>query len=517
MRRFYLVPILAVALCAAPPARAEVTAPEVYAALQDLARALDGTPSAEQFPGADRIVLRQLAFTHSTGLKISFGPLTLGETSDGAVLMTLPDRFDLIVQPTRRFNPAAARQVVFSVAMPGFQARIGALEPADTRFDLQASSVSVTLDRIEPALAAGQSLDVAVAAADLALSWHQALRGSAGSGQAVLTLGTLHGDLTYAVPADQGGITSGDLAADLAGLTSDFVFLLPDATGADPGADPGRDIAVLLEMLDKGAFIRLSATTGAVSASGNVTEPGGTPITLAAAVGGARGALDFDRDRLEYLTWLGPGSLRMQGDFPDPAVRDMGLAWQVYRTRLTLGIGTLVDTQPWSFGFELGGLAFSDPLWAAIDPKAALSHDPATAVLDLSGSFALDPVVLTPQGRRAPGEDLPFRALSLALDKVLLAALGVEITATGALEFDFSAVRSPADDPIPSGNLGFVTRGASALIDRLAAGALISADQVSSLRMGLLFLGRAGTAPDTLETRMEFREGGFWLNGQKIR
>jgi hypothetical protein len=519
MRLFPVLP-LCTALVAAVPVGAEITAAELYAALNGLAAQADGTLSARPQASPGRLVLGDLTFTHRDGTRVILGPLTLIETPDQAVIATLPERFDLTVLPAHSLSPGVAKQVVFKVAMPGFEARIAGLDPDNAGITVKAASVSVTLDRVEPALPTGQSLAFALAAADLALSWETGQDADLDRLKAAADLGTIHADLSYLLLDPRAGRSKGEAVFDLAGLTARVDAALPPQEAMRDRPE-GRDAADILQVLGLGARLSLSAGTGPFALTGTVEEPasagGSGPIRFEAATEDMGASLAFDAASIELHDHLGKGRFRIQGRLPDQPIDDIGLLWDGYRSSLSLGLGTLVDPQPWRLEIELLGLGLSDQLWSLADPKSALPHDPATAIVKLSGSFAADPRALEPGGWHR-GEDMPMAALSLALDKVLLAALGVEITATGAVDLDFSKVKAPEDVPEPLGRLSLVTKGANALIERLSTSGLLGPEELQSLRFGLLFIGRAGAAPDTLETTMEFGAGGaFSLNGQRIK
>lgn len=519
MRLLPALPLCAL-LCATTPVAADITAPELYSALEGAARAAGGTLSARDQASPGKLVLREVTFADRDGTRIVFGPVTLTETPDRAVIVTLPERFDLTVLPAPRLAPGAVRQIVFTVAMPGIQARIRGLAAKDAGVEIKAASVSVTLDRVEPALPAGQSLSFALAAADLALVWDQAPRDGIERLTARADLGTGHADLSYLLLDPAKGRSRGEIVFDLAGLTAGMdVALPPELTG--PRSPEGRDAAEFLHVLGLGTKVDLSAATRAFALTGSVEEPSGAPdggpIRFEAQAESSGARLGIDATAIDYASSLGKGRLRITGKIPDQPLDDFGLSWDGYRSSLRVGLGTMVDPQDWSLGLDVLGLALSDQLWALADPKSALPHDPATLIVNLSGKYAADRKALAPGGWQT-GEDMPLSALSVALDKVLLSALGVEITADGALDLDFSAVKTPTDPPEPVGSVSMLIKGANALLERLSASGLLSAEELQSLRFGLLFIGRAGAAPDTLETTMEFGKGGsFTLNGQRIK
>ena len=91
------------------------------------------------------------------------------------------------------------------------------------------------------------------------------------------------------------------------------------------------------------------------------------------------------------------------------------------------------------------------------------------------------------------------------------------LTGSGGFGFDFTDMTTFDGAPLPSGKMSFVTIGANGLIDRLDRMGVLPEEDRTAARFGLLFLGRIEGGEDRLVTGIEFRDRGFYLNGQKIR
>ena len=91
------------------------------------------------------------------------------------------------------------------------------------------------------------------------------------------------------------------------------------------------------------------------------------------------------------------------------------------------------------------------------------------------------------------------------------------MTGSGGLSFDFTDLVTYPDVPRPEGKMSFVTTGANALIDRFEQLGLMSEDDLTAARFGLLFMGRIEGGADRLVTEIEFKDRSFVLNGQRIR
>ncbi|TAG15734.1 MAG: DUF2125 domain-containing protein, partial [Rhodobacterales bacterium] len=100
---------------------------------------------------------------------------------------------------------------------------------------------------------------------------------------------------------------------------------------------------------------------------------------------------------------------------------------------------------------------------------------------------------------------------------VLAKAVGVEVAAKGALTFDNDDLVTFEGVPAPSGNLNITIKGANGLIDNLIAMGLLPADEALMPRMMLGLFARPGAAADELTSVIEFKDGGLFANGQKLK
>ena len=79
------------------------------------------------------------------------------------------------------------------------------------------------------------------------------------------------------------------------------------------------------------------------------------------------------------------------------------------------------------------------------------------------------------------------------------------------------AVRQGAVDAAVVPIENSVEGGVNATIDRLSTLGVITDEDRTAASLALLFIGRIQGGADRLVTDLEFRDGGFFLNGQKIR
>lgn len=499
---------------------AEVTPDQLFQAWVDAAPALGGQLTARAVARGDRLVLDDLTLTAPTGARLKLGTVTLQRGAAGGVDILLPDRFEVTLDARPDRPQPGPKRLVFLVAAPEFVGHVRGIGPGDAGYTLTAPSLSVTLDRVQPAPPAPQHVGLTLALADLALDWQQAQTTAGAGATGRLTLGTLHGDFSYLLTDGPDPAGAGALALDVSDLAIGLeAFLTPAMAGPHP-PDLGQDFAAFVAEAGAGLLIDLRGDATALALSGQITPTGKVEVTFAADGADAGGMVRLAEARMDHASWLGPGSLSI--GLRDPGVPgwQYGLAWQDYRSGFGASFADPTADSPWNLLFRLSGLSLSPELWADLDPQGALPRDPASVVLDLAGLYALDPVVLTPGWAPAPGEALPMRSLTFELNQFLLDALGADLAATGGISLDFSATTGPGAQPgaapKTTGRMDILTRGATGLVDRLGRTGLVGDSEISSLRFLLLMLGRAGAQPDTLETTLEFRGGHTILNGQRL-
>lgn len=104
--------------------------------------------------------------------------------------------------------------------------------------------------------------------------------------------------------------------------------------------------------------------------------------------------------------------------------------------------------------------------------------------------------------------------MSLTVNKVAFNAAGASADVNGQLSFNDGDMSQP-----PVGELNGTFVGVNGLIDNLVAMGLVPQDQVMGAKMMMMMFAKPvdGQA-DTLETKLEFKEGGsIFANGQQVQ
>ena len=135
------------------------------------------------------------------------------------------------------------------------------------------------------------------------------------------------------------------------------------------------------------------------------------------------------------------------------------------------------------------------------DPSGAIPQDPISVVADISGMARLFVNLLAVDPSRL--DTPPGELRELTLNELRISAAGAELTGSGSATF------APGQMiPMPVGSVDLQLSGSNALLDAVQAAGIAPPQELAMVRGMLGAFTRPGAAPDTLETTIEFTEGG---------
>lgn len=366
------------------------------------------------------------------------------------------------------------------------------------------------------------------------------------------------GDLTYTGSADTAqvavhGIKSDDknvdlrLIAALAGLKStyhvtgtspqqadstssvDSVKLSIDATNPDgPGTFhaeasvaalvgngkmmmvPGMDLKNMSAALAAGYAVDSTLSYGATTFAFKFDQAPKSSASSGSLTGG-KVNVSMDKTHLQY----GGGStgLDMTVESSDSPIPSITLKMAESAFNFLLPVGKTDAPQDFALLTKLDGVSVNDEVWAMMDPKGVLPHDPATVILDLAGKGKwafdfLDPA----QAAKPPA--IPGELDALTLNQLEVKLVGADLTGTGAVTFDNNAGGMPK----PTGAVDLTLTGGNGLIDKVTKMGLVPQDQAMGARMMLGMFAKPGEGADTMTSKIEFKaDGSILANGQRIQ
>ena len=490
----------AIALMAAPAARADVTPQQVWDEVRALMEGYGQTVTvgAEEASG-DQLTVRDIVISFEMADATSsaaIGELRFVDVGDGTVEIVMPPEYRIVSRSEP--VPGEALEMEMLIAQTAMNVLVSG-DDAEKSYDFGGDSMSVRMT--------GKVADGAVAPFD-----------------ATVTLAAPDGD--YVVRTEDAGraiesrfdAASMDVTVNGSDPTTGETFAmsmsLQDMTSTSDGFLP-QDVS----MEDLPAALRaglraVGRMEYGASTFGVEGEMEGTQSRVAGTATG--GAFEFAFSP-EGLVYGGSGTgteMRMESsDIPLP-----DLTFAVEESDFRLAMPITATEEPGDFGLRttLRGLTLSESIWALVDPMSNIPRDPATVAFDIAGKgrwfidiLAPEPAAATP----APGqvEEVTLNALELNL-------AGAELTGSGAFTLDNTDTTTFDGMPRPEGKVDLRLVGGNRLLDTLVAMGLVPEDQAMGARMMLGLFARPGDGEDTLVSTIEVNpEGQVLANGQRLR
>lgn len=420
--------------------------------------------------------------------------ITLTEQDDGTVVVTMSEEFPITVTGPSS-DGAGEMSMTMAVRQTGLEMVVSGTPEAMT-YDMSAERYSLDLDNMtDGALTMSGSfalVNVAgsygVETADMqAISYEVAADAM---------------ELTLAVD-DQTDGTTFNLSGTVADLASaaDVVVPLPENTTPE---------TVLMDGLaGEGGY-----TFGAADLTFDVSQQG-MPVNGTIALTG--GSLDFvaSAESVGYSSLTSGLVIEGTSDMMPFPVR---VSLAEYGFDFLMPLSATDEPVDFALGINLTDLAVNEEIWAMIDPGAMLAHDPATLILDLTGTARLFADLADPAQAAAMAEmPVPGEVHSVSLNDLTVSIAGAQVTGAGGFTFDNSDTTTIPGVPRPEGKLEIQANGINALIDSLVQMGLLPEEQVMGARM-MLGLFTVPVGDDQLTSTIEVNaEGHVLANGQRLQ
>lgn len=386
-------------------------------------------------------------------------------------------------------RPAPASKLVVEAAALG-----GGAEDAPSVFDVTSDGLEITFDGAGAFAVAAAKLDVAQVAGG------SALRDAALAFEALDARGRRD-------PAGVEGEVDLNAASLRIAYTLSFDGInenVSDTTMRDVTLSASSDklgAASLTEFVALGGGAVVKATAGAMEGKSESRIDGqpGAVFNLASAESAFE--VEIAEGRARYA-----GEARaMTYDMPaspmtPPAQMDIG----AMKLQMSLPITRTEAPEPYAILIAVDRLAVGEPLWAMIDPGAAITRGPLDIAVDLGGEMQ----VLFDFGAETLGGP-PADLKTLDINGVTLAGLGVDAKATGALKIAGNAAQ-------PEGVIDVDLKGAFGLLDQIVAAGLLAPPEADFYKNLVRAYARE-EAPDHLVARIEAQGGGVTINGQRLQ
>lgn len=494
------------ALMSGSGAFAQVTPEEVWQNWQDLSTSYGQTITATSAArNGDTLKVEGVSITFSqdgTSVDGSIDKINFRDLGDGTVEVTMSDSYPIkmTVPAVEGEEGSTATDLTIKVSQPGLVIIAGG-STSETSYSFTAPSMGIKLTSIE-----GVDAGVVDATAEATLT---GVSGNylVGGDETAMTLASSFAAQSMAlavVGADketQSDVRITATVADLEGTTK----------GNFLGAEAMTDLAAALKagFNSEGSF-----SHGAVSFDVDVVDAGAPTKIMGSATSGNM-TFALDSSQLKYGTGNKDVSITVQSpDIPFPEVKV---------TYAELGFNVLMPVAktdaPADFAFltKIVDLSISDEIWGMLDPTGSLPHDPATLVIDTKGSVTLTTDLMDEAQMAALGETPPGEIHSLDVTELRANVAGAALTGAGSFTFDNTDLTTFEGVPAPTGKIDLKLIGGNGLMDKLVAMGLLSEEDVMGARMMLSMFANAGPGEDELNSTLEFKDKGFFANGQQLQ
>jgi hypothetical protein len=493
-----------IAILAANGAFADVTPEEVWQNWQDMATSQGQTVTSVS-------ATRDGDVLNVTGVAISY-------EKDGSSFSSKIDAIDFADNGDGTVGVTLADSTVMTFKAPAAADIEGDL-PTDMQLTMSQPGMELT------ASGTADALNYVFTAPTLSLKFEP-------TGDATAATGTVQADLTnasgsYLVEGDTAAkkITS-DFAADSLKISAsgkddakktDFTIIadIADIAGKTSGTFLGAaDMADIGKALKAGFMVNGSFSHGATSFSVNANEDG-KPTSVAGTSEGGDVAIEMNAAHLLYA--VGGKALALTVASADLPFPELKVGYQEAAFKLDMPVAKSDVPADFTLLSKLVGFTVSDEIWGMVDPAGSLPHDPATVIIDTKGKATMTADLFDEAAKLEDGTVPTPELNALDITEIKASAAGAELTGVGSFTFDNSDMTTFAGVPLPTGKLDIKLTGGNTLLDKIVAMGLLTQDDAMGYKMMVSMFANSAADKDEMTSTLEFKDKGFYANGQKLQ
>jgi Uncharacterized protein conserved in bacteria (DUF2125) len=486
-------------------AHAQVTPEEVWQNWQDMSASYGQTvQSTSATRDGDTLRVEGAAITMDDGagglVDAQLGQINFRDLGDGTVEVTMAESYPIKMTVPKTEDGSGPTNLTMLVSQPGMKMIAGG-NATETSYAATAPTLNVKIDEIEGVDAAAVDMNVDVTITGLDAKYLVAGSADAKSIDSTFGAASMAMVIKATNPEDASNVDMTVNIADLAGSTK----------GTFLGVAMMENMA---EALNAGFNAEGGFSYGKTTFDMNVTEAKGpTKVTGTAESGNITFALD--KTRMAY--GLGGKGMAMTVSGPEIPFPEVKVTYSEALFNLLMPVSKSDVPEDFAFTTKLIDFAISEDIWSMFDPTGNLPHDPATVIIDTKGKARLTVDITDTKATAALGDAPPGELHALELTELRASIAGAELTGTGALTFDNTDLTTFQGMPVPTGKIDLKLVGANTLLDKLIAMGLVPEDQAMGFRMMSGMFATVGEGPDTLTSTLEFKDKGFYANGQRLQ
>ena len=486
-------------------ANAQVTPEEVWQNWQDLSASYgQSIKSTSATRDGDTLRVEGAAIRMDDGAGGSFnadmGTLNFKDLGDGTVEITMADSYPISIKTPADAKTKRPIDEIITVTQPGMKIIAGG-SVTDTSYAISAPSMTINVD--EAATAAASTMDNNIDITLTGVEGNYLVSGAADtktidSSFAVKTMGLVVSAKDTAEPLDLN-------------LTANITDLAGNTKGTFLGLAAMENMA---QALKAGMNIDGGFSYGKTTFDMAVTDATGL-TKLAGTADSGNLTIAVDKSRLAY--GVGGKGMALTVSGPNIPFPELKITYAEALVNLLMPVSKSDVPEDFAFTTKLVDFAISDEVWAMFDPTGGLPHDPATIIIDTKGKAKLTVDITDEAQSAALGDAPPGEIHALDLTELKVKAAGAELTGTGSLTFDNTDKTTFPGMPVPTGTVDLKLVGANTLLDKLIAMGYIPEDQAMGFRMMAGMFTKVGEGADTLTSTLEFKDKGFFANGQRLQ
>lgn len=491
-----------IAIMAGTGAFADVTPEEVWQNWHDMAGSLGQTVTTTAIArDGDTLVVSGLTITmadKNQTVTSTIEELDFTDLGDGTVEITMSESYPLTFK-TEAAGTDAAKEAVVTIAAPDLVITASGTIDA-VSYDIEAASLSAKLDSVDGKPASAETVMAEAAITNIVANY------------------LVEGDADKRTLASQ--FSADKVTVQVSGtdpeaksvfkMNADIAELAGQSNGTLGATTMEDDLSAALKA---GAAFGGNLSHGAASFDLALTEERG-PTAMAASFGGGSMTFAMDQNHIRYD--LGGTKAAFSMSSPDIPVPEVKFGYDDAAFNLDFPVAKSDTPADFSFLTKIVGLTVSEEIWGMIDMQSLLPHDPATLVIDTKGKVKVTGDVFA-EPSMAEVQTPPVDIEALDLTELKLSVAGAEFTGNGALTFDNTDKVTFDGMPAPTGKVDLKLTGGNTLLDKIVQMGYLTAEDVSGFRMMAAMFSNSATDKDELTSNLEFKDKGFYANGQRLK